>query len=136
MIIQAPRHRRLSLYFPLETNMPEIRVNIHTLDEMGSCYDWAAFRTEDVKEIVHRFFEGGKNLGATFVEVLDYTPDFHFLEDTRIDCVRLVVRCHNGEFWWEGYYRHCDVRFQTHRLQLKDLDITKDTDMRMNIETA
>jgi hypothetical protein len=116
--------------------MPNIRVNVRTLDDLtDSDYDWASFNTEDVKETIHRFFEGGKQLGADSVSVFDCTPDFHFKdEEACIYCVQLVVSCLDGDFWWEGYYKHCDSRFKTHRLTLKDLDITEDTDKREHIE--
>lgn len=102
----------------------KVKVNVFTRSEfLGNSNDYAEVEiTDSLGERIRTFCRTLNELGADFLHEFDYGPDFHFVdEDTWIDVVQLVV-AKNGDFWWEGYIKHTDVRWETGSIPFALLD--------------
>lgn len=113
--------------------MSIIKVNVYTQhEEVGSDSDWAEFEvTEALTNAVSALHQAVNLAQAHFIERFDYSPEYHWGEPTSTDNERLVVT-YNGDFWWEGNYKHCDITFSTERLNVRDLLVEGDQDKRQN----
>lgn len=95
-----------------------VKVNVYTRSEFsGDANDYAEVEiTDRLIETVLDYSQAMTELGADFLHKFDYSPDFHFVDkDTRVDVVQLVVS-KDGEFWWEGYIKNTDIRWETGRI--------------------
>lgn len=78
--------------------------------------------TDHHRERVRTFRRVLNEVGADFLEVFDYTPEFHFVDpESRADAVQLTVS-EDGEFWWTGYLKHTDIAWETQRIPSGLLD--------------
>ncbi len=97
-------------------------VNLLTESEwVGSMSDWAeCVVTPGLATQIKKLAAACKDLGVWRIEQFNYNLEYHWSKETSTECTFLCV-CEN-RFYWRGYYKNSDIRFETEPIDMALLD--------------
>lgn len=126
--------------------MKKIITNINTFDEWfddradAAIIEICSDRIERIKKLA----AACKELGVYKIAEFDYTPQIMANDydhdgpldepgplkeyEGRMECHMLNVT--DSDFFWTGYYKHSDIRWETDTILLKELETLDELDMR------